>query len=135
MSTPPRGAAGSRYFTFFAVRVPPPWLSVISVATPEASVVNVTWVAEPARPGKYAVWLEWACDNGTAGNAYQLVTGSQKLTGKVKGTGTWDDYKREKVGEITLRLGKQRLTFRSDGPVSGAMIDLKSIELIPVARE
>ena len=95
----------------------------------------VTWIVEPARPGKYAVWLEWACDDSTAGNEFLVTTGSQRLTGKVKGTGTWDEYKREKVGEVTLRLGKQRVTFRSAGAVTGSLIDLKSIELIPVSRE
>jgi putative membrane-bound dehydrogenase-like protein len=94
---------------------------------------HADWTVEVARPGRYAVWLEWACDNHTAGNRFTLRAGVHELTGKVAGTGTWDDYKREQVGEITLAAGRQEVVFRSAGKVHGYLIDLKGIRLVPVA--
>jgi hypothetical protein len=53
------------------------------------------------------------------------------VTGKVQATGSWDNYKRAKVGEVQLHAGRQRVTFRAVGRPAGALIDLKSIELVP----
>jgi hypothetical protein len=93
---------------------------------------HAVWTVQPGRAGKYEIWLEWACEDGTAGNTWQLLTGGSRVTGKVQGTGTWDNYKRAKFGEVQLHAGRQRVTFRSVGrPSGGALIDLKSIELVP----
>jgi putative heme-binding domain-containing protein len=96
---------------------------------------RAVWVVEPARPGRYAVWMEWACDDSVANNRFIIQTGDQREMESVPGTGTWDNYKKEKVSEITLRLGRQRVIVHSEGPVAGALMDLKSIELIPVSRQ
>jgi hypothetical protein len=88
-----------------------------------------------ARPGKYAVWLEWACDDASAGNGYVLRAGDQRLAGKVAGTGSWDDYKKARVGEVTLAAGRQQVVLRSAGKVKGALLDLKAIRLVPVASD
>jgi putative heme-binding domain-containing protein len=96
---------------------------------------KVVWVVEPARPGKYAVWIEWACDDSVANNRFYLTTGQFRDIYSVAGTGGWDNYKKEKIEEIPLRLGKQRITITTEGPVAGALMDLKSIELIPVSRQ
>jgi len=33
---------------------------------------------------------------------------------------------------VTLRLGRQRVTIKPEGPVAGSLMDLKSVELVPV---
>jgi putative heme-binding domain-containing protein len=93
---------------------------------------HVVWVVEPARPGRYNVWVEWACDDSVANNRFVLQTGTQRMLKSVPGTGNWDTYKRQKFGEVTLRLGRQRVTIKPEGPVAGALMDLKSVELVPV---
>ncbi|MBT4865420.1 MAG: hypothetical protein HON53_09910, partial [Planctomycetaceae bacterium] len=46
------------------------------------------------------------------------------------GTGTWDNYRTTRVGEIQLSAGRQRITMRAAGRIrSGAMLDLKSVRL------
>ncbi|MBI3463079.1 MAG: dehydrogenase, partial [Planctomycetes bacterium] len=92
---------------------------------------HAVWTIEVTRPGRYAVSLEWACDDSTAGNTFELQVADQHVTGKVTGTGTWETYKRAKFGEITLEAGEKRLIFRSAGKVSGALIDLRGIKLSP----
>jgi putative membrane-bound dehydrogenase-like protein len=96
---------------------------------------RAVWVVEPARPGRYAVWVEWACDDSVANNRFFITTGSFRDLNSVPGTGGWDNYKKEKFAEVPLRLGRQRITISTEGPVAGALMDLKSIELIPVSRE
>jgi hypothetical protein len=93
---------------------------------------HAVWVVEPARPGRYNVWVEWACEDSVANNRFVLQTGTQHMLESVPGTGNWDTYKRQKFGEVTLRLGRQRVTIKPEGPVAGALMDLKSVELVPV---
>jgi hypothetical protein len=92
---------------------------------------HVTWVVEPARPGTYSVWLEWACEDSVANNRFIVQTGQSRFLRSVPGTGNWDTYKRQKFGTVTLRLGRQRVTIQSEGPIAGALMDLKSVELVP----
>jgi putative heme-binding domain-containing protein len=92
---------------------------------------HAAWTAEVKRPGRYAVWLEWACDPSAAGNAFVLDAGDSRLTATVAGTGNWDAYKRARVGAVQLTAGRQRVVMRPDGKVRGALIDLKSIRLVP----
>jgi putative membrane-bound dehydrogenase-like protein len=92
---------------------------------------HAVWQVEVPRAGKYAVWLDYACDNGTAGNRFELRAGGQVLTGKVAGTGNWDTYRQARVGEIRLGGGSQRVVFRSAGAIRGALIDLRGVRLVP----
>jgi putative membrane-bound dehydrogenase-like protein len=97
---------------------------------------QAAWALDVARPGKYAVWLEWACDDGSAGNGYVLRAGDQRLAGTVAGTGSWDDYKKARVGEVTLAGGRQQVVLRSaGGKIKGALLDLKAIRLVPVSSD
>jgi hypothetical protein len=92
---------------------------------------HATWSVEVARAGKYAVWLDWACEEGSAGKTFLLEARPNQLTGKVASTGGWDTYRQARVGEIVLPAGRHRLTFRSAGRIFTPLIDLKSIKLVP----
>jgi putative membrane-bound dehydrogenase-like protein len=93
---------------------------------------HADWTVQLDREGKYDVWLDWACDNGSAGNPYILEGGRPALRGKVAGTGSWDRYRQQKIGTITLPAGRQRLTFRPDGiKPRGALLDLRGLHLVP----
>jgi putative membrane-bound dehydrogenase-like protein len=93
---------------------------------------RAVWTIETARPGRYAVWLDWACDPETAGKRFLLQAGLNQTTGKVDSTGNWDTYRRAKVGEIVLGAGRQQVTFRSAHRIFHPFIDLKSVKLVPV---
>ncbi len=86
---------------------------------------------EVSAAGKYGVWLEWACAEESAGNSFTLEIGPKRLGGRVASTGNWDTYHRTQLAEIELQPGKQQVVFRSAGKISGSLIDLKSIELVP----
>jgi hypothetical protein len=93
---------------------------------------HAVWSLDVARPGKYAVWLDYACLGRHAGNSYLLRVGLNQLSGKVKGTGTWDDYRQDPIGEVTLSAGPQQLMLRSAGPIRKYLMDLRAVKLVPV---
>jgi putative membrane-bound dehydrogenase-like protein len=92
---------------------------------------HATWMVEIVKAGDYDVWLDWACADAVAGNAYVLEGGRAALRGKVKATGGWDRYRQEKIGTVTLTSGTQCLTFRPEGELRGALLDLRGIHLVP----
>lgn len=90
---------------------------------------HAVWTLNVRQSGKYRVTFDYACDNGAAGQLWRLDGGAQALTGKVAGTGTWDDYRQTEVGDVVLEQGQRRLTLRPAEHLRGAMIDLKGIRL------
>jgi len=92
---------------------------------------RATWAVDVPREGRYAVELDWACESGTAGRKFVLSAGAARLTGTVPGTGSWDEYKQERFGTIRLPAGRATVTFRSEGSPGGALIDLRTVRLIP----
>jgi hypothetical protein len=95
---------------------------------------QAVWTIEVPKTGTYAVWLDWACIDTSAGKAFLLEAGPNQLTGKVASTGSWDTYKQARVGAIVLGAGQQRITFRSAEHISAPLIDLKSVRLVPVTE-
>jgi putative heme-binding domain-containing protein len=93
---------------------------------------NAAWIVQSPRPGKYQVWLDYACDSGTAGNSFLIQAGTSRLTGKIEGTGSWDNYRKMNAGEVELGSGEERITFRSLGALNGYLCDLRGLELVPV---
>jgi len=93
---------------------------------------RAVWRFEAARPGKYAVWLDWACANDSAGNVLEIHLGSQRIQHQVGGTGTWEDYSWKKLGDLALTAGTNRLEVRPAAAPRGALFDLRCIELRPL---
>jgi putative membrane-bound dehydrogenase-like protein len=92
---------------------------------------RAAWTFEVTEPGKYAVWLDWACANETAGNMLEINLGGQQIHYQVRGTGTWDDYSMKKVGDLDLAAGTNRLEVRPASAPRNALLDLRRIELRP----
>jgi len=96
---------------------------------------RVTWQFRVERPGRYRVRMNWACADASAGNALVLEAGSKQLTYRVKGTGTWENYRFIDLGTLDLQAGAQSIELHSVGPIKGALLDLRSIRLVPEAAE
>ena len=96
---------------------------------------HAVWTLQPARAGKYAVWLDYACDAASAGNTLVLQVGTERLPFHVESTGNWDTYHRIKIGEITMGAGRQHLTARPLDKLHGTLLDLRAIELYPIAEK
>ena len=96
---------------------------------------RAVWAVEVAKPGRYAVWLDWACHADEAGKRFLLQAGVNQMTGKVASTGNWDAYRQAKVGEIVLAAGRQQMTFRSAGRIFNPLIDLKLVKFVPMPKK
>jgi hypothetical protein len=92
---------------------------------------HAVWNIEVSRPGKYKVWLDYACAVDSAGNNLVLESGDSRLIGKVAGTRGWEVYRQIQVGVIQMQRGGQQIVFRSSSRLAGKLLDLKSIWLAP----
>ncbi|MBN00839.1 MAG: dehydrogenase [Planctomycetaceae bacterium] len=89
------------------------------------------WLVNISKAGTYDVSIDYACDDGTANNTFAMEIGSDRLVGKVPGTGTWDNYRTMSIGQVTVGTGPQHLVFQPEGTPSNCLIDLRSIILTP----
>jgi hypothetical protein len=92
---------------------------------------HAVWSIGVAQPGKYAVSLDYACENGSSGQTLVLEVAGQRLPAKVPGTGNWDTYRQLQLGKVELPAGSQQVVVRPEGALHGALIDLKSVRLRP----
>lgn len=95
----------------------------------------VSWKADVKRAGQYEVYLDYACASGSAGNEYVISCENSELNGKVSATGPdWSSYRQLKVGQLRLELGTQQISLRPQGEVRGALIDLRTLALVPAGH-
>jgi hypothetical protein len=92
---------------------------------------EVRWTVELPKETTFSVWLDFACAADSAGNVLTINAGSAKLTYKVQSTGTWDAYQLQSIGALRLPAGRSEIVLRADGPIRGALLDLKAVELRP----
>jgi putative heme-binding domain-containing protein len=92
---------------------------------------HVVWTVAVPRAGAYQVWLQWACAANSAGNHYQIAAAGERIQGKVEGTSSWDNYRRARVGQVRLEAGQVEVRMEALGPIRGALMDLKEIQLVP----
>lgn len=93
---------------------------------------HVVWTVELPQPMEFDVWIDWSCDPSVQGNTYEFTGAEPTLTGTVRTTGTWSNYKQEKIGSVQLAAGTHRLKLQPTGEqVKGALMDLRGVHLIP----
>ena len=98
-----------------------------------AAADYAVWKVRLDAPAEFDVYLDYACADDTAGNRFALDGGEPVIRGNVAGTGGWDRYALAKLGTVKLAAGPGRLTFRPDSsPVKGALLDLRTVYLVPV---
>ena len=92
---------------------------------------HASWTFRIDHPAKFTLSLDYACADESSGNAYQVRVGNQTVRGVVGGTGSWSNYRPLFVRELSLPAGTHRLEIRPDGPIRGALLDLRAITLTP----
>jgi len=93
---------------------------------------HAIWTVAIPAAGRYRAILDYACADNMQGNRFVLQSGSQQLTWKVEGTGSWANYRGKEIGVLELPEGEVEVVVRSDGAIQGALLDLRSIRLAPV---
>jgi putative membrane-bound dehydrogenase-like protein len=92
---------------------------------------EAVWTMQVDKSGNYTVSLEYSCAANSVGNTITLTVADQTVTHRVQSTGTWDDYKKFKIGDLRLPAGQVKLTAAAPAPIKGAALDLRSVELVP----
>ena len=101
----------------------------------QSSEDHAIWQAIIPHAGTYRISFDYACHANDAGNRFNLVAGGTSINGTIAGTGTWDNYQTRPLGKMELPAGPVEFVLRSEGAISGAMLDLRSIRLKPVPRK
>jgi putative membrane-bound dehydrogenase-like protein len=93
---------------------------------------HVVWTVELPQAMEFDVWIDWSCDNVSEGNAFAFTGGDPLLTGTVRRTGNWSNFKQEKIGTVKLAAGTHRLKLQPTGErINGALMDLRGVHLVP----
>lgn len=89
------------------------------------------WRIALEKAGTFDVHFDYACDAGSAGNELILEGAEPAVRWKVTSTGAWSQYRTVKLGAFKLAAGEGRLVVRPAGAVRGALIDLRTVYLVP----
>jgi putative heme-binding domain-containing protein len=95
---------------------------------------SVVWTLEAPRPGRYAVILNWSCDDDSAKNEFEITVDGSAVSRKVISTGAWDTYREMKIGEIAIEAGVCTVTIKAHGGIATGtyLFDLKQVLLQPI---
>ncbi len=96
---------------------------------------HVVWRVKLDKATTFDVYLDYACANDSAGNTLVLDGADAPLRYTVAGTGAWSDYTLVKLGTVKLPAGAGRLTVRPDAHPRGALLDLRTLYLVPVGAK
>ena len=94
----------------------------------------VVWKIRLDKSAEFDVYLNYACAPDSAGNRFAVDGTDPPLSGKVAATSSWEGYRRVKIGTVKLPAGPARVLFRPDGPVKGALLDLRALDFVPVRK-
>ncbi|MBX3239640.1 MAG: hypothetical protein KIT80_20320 [Chitinophagaceae bacterium] len=95
---------------------------------------KVEWTVDVKKAGTYRATLEWSVSDEEAGKEYVLEAGSERITGTVEKSGSWETFESLEIGTIALKEGKQVITFKpnQEFDAEGALLDLRHIALLPM---
>ena len=91
-----------------------------------------TWKVSCLQAGRYVVSVRLSCPAPYAGSRFLIQTGRERISGKVKATPSFDDFRLHKVGMLRLTKGQCAISLRPTFmPYGYIFADLHSIELRP----
>ena len=95
----------------------------------------VIWCFKVTKTGTFNAAMTFACAAGSGGSEYTLSVAKQKISGKVKDTGSWTNFVTEKVGTVKIeKPGTYNLSIKPESMPRGAVMNLKSVALVPVKK-
>jgi hypothetical protein len=95
----------------------------------------VIWRFKITTTGTFNAEVTFACAPGSGGSKYILAVGGQELAGIVKDTGGWTSFVTEKLGTLKItRPGTYNLSVKPKSMPRGAVMNLKSVTLVPIKK-
>jgi putative membrane-bound dehydrogenase-like protein len=97
---------------------------------------QAAWRVVLPAAGEFDVYIDFACDDPSAGNPIALDGGEPTIRSKVIGTGGWANYRLMRLGTFKLPAGEVKLVVRPDSDaLKGALIDLRTVLLVPKGQK
>lgn len=94
------------------------------------------WEFEVTKPGTFEVEIKLGCGKGNGGSDVQVEVGAEKLTFKVEETSDYHKYTQQRIGHVKFtRPGMYSLVVRPQNKRAGAVMDIRQVDLIPLAME
>jgi hypothetical protein len=94
----------------------------------------VTWQVDLGILRDVDVYLDYACDNNSAGNRFVIEVGEDRLEHVVEATGSWSDYKQIKLGTLKLKNDAKSVVVRPLGIPRSAITDLRAIYFVEAGK-
>ncbi|HSI75488.1 MAG TPA: polysaccharide deacetylase family protein [Lunatimonas sp.] len=96
---------------------------------------RVEWDLALEKGGNYEVWMEWSVSDEESGKEFILMSGDQEITGKVAKSGSWETFKKVKIGELNLKEDYNHVLFKAvEDFDKGALMDIKSFTLVRLSN-
>jgi alpha-L-fucosidase len=93
----------------------------------------IEWHVKVSTPGIYDVDLTYAAIQGWENAGYLIDSGKEQITGTVKSTRGWYEYKTERVGQFNIKkAGEFKFKIYPKETLNHYLMYFRSIELIPV---
>lgn len=93
----------------------------------------IEWHADMANPGMYDVFITYAAIPGWENCSYQVTAGKEFITGVVKSSPGWYEYKTEKIGQIRVsRKGDTIFRLFPDHQLTHYLMYFRSLRLVLV---
>ncbi len=93
---------------------------------------EVFWPINVTSNKRYRVEVTYSCENASAGSVVEISGAFGRVNLKVAGTGGWSAFRTESAGEIEMVQGLSSLKAKALKMPAGAVMNLRSIRLIPV---
>lgn len=94
----------------------------------------VSWNGEIKTPGTFTVKLDYGCINESAGSEFDVLVGNGKVSGKIAGTGGWNNFSEVNLGTVKVsEAGKIKIVVRPTKKPGQAVMNLRSIKLVPAS--
>ncbi|MBX7209060.1 MAG: c-type cytochrome [Verrucomicrobiaceae bacterium] len=90
---------------------------------------SAEWIIEAKQAGEYAVFVELAADDDSAGDRYTIQTEGSQTTGTVQSTGGYENPTPQKAGTLKLKAGINHILMRPEGPLKRELADVRSVVL------
>jgi alpha-L-fucosidase len=94
----------------------------------------VDWMVKTVKLGKYEVRVVYGCPENSAGSTYTVSVDGQETHGVVAPTASWDDYKTETIGTVSIDTpGRHSVSVKPTQKPSLAVMNLREVILLPKA--
>jgi alpha-L-fucosidase len=95
----------------------------------------IEWHVNIVDPGMYDVFITYAARPGWEGGRYKVSAGKEQITGTVRSSRGWYEYKAEKIGRMRVSK-KGEILFRlyPERRLDHYLMYFRSLELVPIDR-